>query len=288
MTTQKDVEQIIGDFIKNSPENTMQLESGEPAWEEAIIGFAAGADPLFESYKEHVGEFHFTPQEIFNLEFENSPAEPEELTVITWALLQREATRKDNSAEDFYPSDRWVMARFPGEAFNEKLRQHVADELMKRQIDALAPLLTSHYQLQFTTKIFYASNWSERHAAYAAGLGTFGLCDGLITYRGKAHRMGTVVARLQIPPSPRPYQNHNEYCLYYATGKCMACAKRCPVDAITENGHDKEICWDHAGGTCGKYVTEKFKFQGYGCGLCQTKVPCEKGVPKGVKQNSPT
>ena len=37
--------------------------------------------------------------------------------------------------------------------------------------------------------------------------------------------------------------------------------------------------WDHAGGTCAKYVKEAFGFEGYGCGLCQTGVPCESGLP---------
>jgi epoxyqueuosine reductase QueG len=39
-------------------------------------------------------------------------------------------------------------------------------------------------------KYVFSSNWSERHAAYTAGLGTFGLCDGLITPLGKAMRVG--------------------------------------------------------------------------------------------------
>ena len=41
-------------------------------------------------------------------------------------------------------------------------------------------------------KYAYASTWSERHAAYAAGLGTFGLSDGLITAAGQG--MGRAVA----------------------------------------------------------------------------------------------
>jgi epoxyqueuosine reductase QueG len=53
----------------------------------------------------------------------------------------------------------------------------------------------------------YASSWSERHAAHAAGLGTFGLCDGLITPKGKAMRAGSVVAKIQVEPSIRFY-NH--------------------------------------------------------------------------------
>ena len=38
----------------------------------------------------------------------------------------------------------------------------------------------------------------ETHAAHAAGLGTFGLCDGLITPIGKAIRVGSVVAKMNF------------------------------------------------------------------------------------------
>ena len=44
----------------------------------------------------------------------------------------------------------------------------------------------------------------QRHAAHAAGLGTFGLCDGLITAKGKAMRAGSVVARIAVAQTPRP------------------------------------------------------------------------------------
>jgi epoxyqueuosine reductase len=275
----KEVIGIIDAFIRTSPENSLKNEANEPAWDEALIGFSSGADPIYQSYKEHVGDFHFLPEEIFNLTFPDSPAKPEELTIISWILPQREVTKADNRAEDFYPSERWVGARFPGEDFNVLLRKQVVEELGKQGIQAVAPILSPEWKMVMSPKFGLASRWSERHAAHASGLGTFGLCDGLITPKGKAHRVGTIVARLVIPPTPRPYKDHREYCLFFSKGGCMVCAERCPVGAITEEGHDKKKCWDHAGGTCGKYVKEKFGFAGYGCGLCQTKVPCESGIP---------
>lgn len=276
------VESIITDFIKTSPDNTLTMSTGEPAWEEALIGFSAGDDPIFEQFKDVVGESHFTPAEIFNLTFPDDPAEPGDLTVISWSLIQREAVKEDNRNETFYPSERWVMARFPGEKFNELLRQHVADELGRQGVKAVAPILSPHWKWEASDKYVFSSRWSERHAAYASGLGTFGLCDGLITARGKAHRVGSVVARVKLDPTPRPYTDHHAYCLFYSTGKCSVCMERCPVGAISEQGHDKNKCLEHAAGTCGAYVKEKWQFDGYGCGLCQTKVPCESGIPKGA------
>jgi epoxyqueuosine reductase len=278
------VENIITDFMETSPDNSLKMKTEEPAWEEVLLGYSAGDDPVYDSFKEYVGETCFTPAEIFNLTFPDNPAKPEDLTVISYALIQREAVKEDNRKEDFYPSERWIMARFPGEKFNELLRQHIVEELGKQDVDAVAPTLSPHWKFEMSEKYVFSSRWSERHAAYASGLGTFGLCDGLITAKGKAHRVGSVVARIKLATTPRPYTDHNAYCLFYATGKCDVCAKRCPVDAITEDGHDKKKCWDHAGGTCGKYVKEKWGFDGYGCGLCQTKVPCENGIPKLLRQ----
>jgi ferredoxin len=273
------LERIIMHFVESSPENSLKNKANERAWDEVIVGFASGADFLFEEYKEHVGPFHYTPEEIFDLTFAGSPASPEELTVITWVLPQREITKADNRAQDFYPSERWVRARFPGEDFNILLRRHVVEELEKAGIQAVAPMLSPHWQVEESPIYGKASRWSERHAAYAAGLGTFGLSDGLITSKGKAHRVGSVVARIQMPATPRPYTDHNEYCLYYAEGGCMVCATRCPVGAITEEGHDKKKCWDHAGVTCAEYAKKQYGFDGYGCGLCQTDVPCESEIP---------
>jgi epoxyqueuosine reductase len=125
----------------------------------------------------------------------------------------------------------------------------------------------------------YASTWSERHAAYAAGLGTFGLCDGLITPAGKAVRVGSVIANIQIRPTPRPYTDHHGYCLFYTQGLCGKCIPRCPVGALSENGHNKRTCRSHIRPATEDYVKTNFGFEGYGCGLCQTGVPCESKIP---------
>jgi epoxyqueuosine reductase len=139
---------------------------------------------------------------------------------------------------------------------------------------AVAPVLSPGWEWQE----------SEQHAAYASGLGTFGLCDGPITPAGKAMRTGSVVARIRIPPTPRPYEDHRAYCLFFADGTCGECIARCPVGAITEAGHDKARCRAHAR-DAKEFVRANFGFEGYGCGLCQTGVPCESGVPGGVKRD---
>jgi epoxyqueuosine reductase QueG len=270
---------VIEAHIEGSPENTLENGESEPAFEEVLVGFANGADPLFEAYKEHVGPFHFTPLEIFGRTFPEEIVSPQELTVVSWILPQREATKAENRAQTVYSAERWVRCRILGERFNARLREHVVEALREEGIPAVAPQLSPHWAREVSPRYGKASRWSERHAAYAAGLGTFGLSDGLITARGKAHRAGSVVARLAVPPTPRPYEDHHAYCLHFATGDCMACAERCPVRAIDAGGHDKETCERHVKETCARHALERYGFDGYGCGLCQTGVPCESGIP---------
>ncbi len=278
------VKELVETYVKTSHDNRLRRDASEPAWDEVLVGFSSGADPLFEAYKTLVGPSHWTPLEIFGKTFPGSNERAEELTVISWILPQRAVTRKDNRKEDFYPAERWVRARFAGEDFNNSLRRHVVAELHKIGVKAVAPSIAPDFKWEKSPQYVYASVWSERHAAYAAGLGTFGLCDALITEKGKAHRVGSVVAGMVIPAGERPYDDHHAYCQFFLDQSCMVCAKRCPVDAISEKGHDKKTCWSHAGGTCAQYVKEHYGFDGYGCGLCQTGVPCESGIPEKVRK----
>lgn len=278
------IENVILDFIDNSPENTLQGSFQEKAFENPLIGFASGDDPLYESYKEVVGPFHWTPMEIFTETFPGVSTGAADLSVISWILPQTRATKADNRREDTYPAERWARARIFGEEVNVKLRNRVVDVLQKAGYEAVAPMLAPGWEKKLSDQYVFASTWSERHAAYAAGLGTFGLCDGLITPRGKAMRTGSVVARIKVPPTPRPYDDHHAYCLYYSQGICGKCIKRCPVDALSKEGHDKVKCLQHLHPTTEEYVKANYDFDGYGCGLCQVGVPCESRIP--VDDNS--
>lgn len=276
--TRQQIIDWIEQFIATSPLNTMQDDSGEPAWDAALVGFASGADPLWQQYKEYIGAFHWTPWEVFNQHRAEENVCAEQLTVVSWVLPQRTLVRKANRQARKYPAEEWARIRVYGEEFNVALRNHVVQCLAKTGHPAIAPMLAPNWTIVQSQRYSYASSWSERHAAFAAGLGTFGLCDGLITARGKAMRLGSVVAKIALAPTPRPYAGHHDYCLFYADGTCGKCIDRCPVRAITESGHDKQKCRQHLSRSR-EYVKETYHFTGYGCGLCQVGVPCEAGIP---------
>lgn len=266
---------LIQEFTLKSPLNSLRNETNERAFDEPLVGFSRGDDPIYQQYKNIIGPYHWTPLEIFRLTFPDVRAHADELSVISWVHPLTESIKADLRKETRNPSEKWVRNRLYGEELNDAQRKYVSDVLTQSGHHAVAPTLSPGYQATFQ------ANWSERHAAYVSGLGTFGLCDGLITPRGKSVRLGSVVARIQIDPTPRPYEDHHAYCLFYAKGVCGMCIKRCPAGAISKSGHDKWKCYSHKESTR-QYANKNFNLKGegaYGCGFCQTGVPCESGIP---------
>jgi epoxyqueuosine reductase QueG len=268
-------------FMKSAA-NTMQKWDDEPAWAEPLVGFSSGADPLYSFYKEDIGDFYLSPVEFLSHKYPDKKFEPEKVTVVSWILPQTKATKKDHRKETHFPSERWARTRIFGEQANGKLRKHIEAFIDEKGIEAVAPFISPLWESKISEKYAYASTWSERHAAYAAGLGTFGLCDGLITAKGKAHRAGSVVINTYVEPTERPYDDHHAYCLFYTEGNCTKCIERCPIGAISEQGHDKYLCRKYVSMTS-KYVPRHFGFDGYGCGFCQTGIPCESSIPPSLR-----
>jgi epoxyqueuosine reductase QueG len=268
-------------FMADRRRNALFPGSDQPAFDQPILGHARGDDPLFSWIKNDIGpDFFWTPQQAYQAAFPEDAAQPEELSVIAWVLPQTAATRAAQARARELPSLEWTMARHHGEAVNEALRRFVVEHLAGRGIAAVAPVLLPQWGRALSTRYGFASSWSERHAAHVCALGCFGLSDGLITAAGKAVRVGSVVARMVLPPVVRPYDRHDAWCLRAVGVDCRACMKRCPAGAITEAGHDKAACKAYIRGVTGPFVArEQMGFAVSSCGLCQTGVPCEKTNP---------
>lgn len=278
MNLSSKIKSSIEDFIDNSPDNSLKNKNNEKAFKSPIIGFSRGNDALYRFFKKDIGTFYWEPIEIYAKKFPNLKVLPDELTVISWILPQTEATKSDNRKISKYPAERWVRARTYGEEFNDRLRRYVITILQESGYKAVAPVLSPDWGWKTSKMYGFASPWSERHAAFASGLGTFGLCDGLITPIGKAMRCGSVISNIKMIPTKRKYKEKREYCLFFSKGLCGKCIERCPVSAISFNGHDKIKCENYLN-IIKKYVNANFGFNGYACGLCQTGVPCESKIP---------
>jgi epoxyqueuosine reductase QueG len=261
----------IARFIRD--EQTCRFpDSGLPYFDEPLIGLAAAGDPLFTQYRTVIGPFHQTPAEVL----------PGAATVFCWSLPITRATRETNRGERRFPSREWAWTRSFGEQCNTALRRRVVALLEGAGHRAVAPQLAPGWRELADPTAGIASTWSERHAAHAAGLGTFSLSGALITVRGVSHRLGSVITDLALPPTPRPYKEPGEWCLFLANGTCGVCVERCPAGSIARDGRNKIPCRDHVYGSAPATVAERYGVTATGCGLCQTRVPCEGRIPAGL------
>jgi len=280
----KAVQDEIIHFVLESPENR-HLDGGERYFDEPLVGFASAEDPLFAEYKRIIGPFHRTPAECIATE-PGAPAMAQG-TVICWILPITRATRESNRRERVWPSREWAHTRNYGERFNSQLRRHVVAFLSGSGHRAIAPQLSPDWKRIEDAPVEIASTWSERHAAYAAGLGTFSLNDGLITERGIAHRCGSAITDLVLPPTKRTGTDPRGNCLHYRDGSCGICIDRCPAGALSLKGHDKPKCSGYVHEEIPRAVGERFQVSELGCGLCQTMVPCEGMIPRGTARSTP-
>ena len=272
----KTLQARLSEYVLSSPDNAIQPSyalspdiAGTPLFDAPLVGCARADDPLFARIKDDdaiLGDAFRLPQEWL----------PGARSVISIFYPFSEAVRTSNYGALDVPSGEWLHGRVEGHDFihatDRVVEGWLRDEGFVTCIPALDPALQvlKREPEQARGLPMFRSSWSERHVAFAAGLGTFGLCTHLITKVGKAGRFGSIVTTAVLEPSPRPYgEDPYAYCT-----RCGSCTRHCPVDALTlEHGKDFQTCW--------KYMEEtKIRFKPrYGCGKCQLQVPCETGIP---------
>ncbi len=274
------ISDLITDYLHNSQENLLNPLTKEKIWGDPLVGFSRGDDPLFQEFRDHLGDDYLLPLDVMQKTYPDVTMSASDLTVISWILPVTERTKKDHRLEIRYPTEAWGRTRISGEGVNQKIRTLLVQSLQQAGYPSASPLLSPAYSVTIEQGYATRSLWSERHVAYACGLGTFGLCDGLITPIGKAMRCGSVITTLSVPASGRGYSTRNEYCPFLTDESCGMCIDRCPADAISHSGHDKVKCAAYLKTITKPYLFKKYGIEGNACGLCQTGVPCESGIPK--------
>jgi epoxyqueuosine reductase QueG len=275
---------MIEEAVIKSPYNSLSVIGApeKPMWEKPIVGFAKGDDPYFAHYKKTIGDFYWLPKDVYNLKYKDEHVDDDQLTVISIAFPQTAETKLEQKKASNMPSDRWLYTRGEWESMIEKITEDIVKKMMADGLKAVSLDSIEEFSRHTSETFGIASNWSHRHTAFIAGLGTFGLSDGLITKKGKAMRFTTIIVNRKLEPTKREYENYHEYCKFYKDGSCGACITRCPVDAITKDGHDKNKCSAFLQKIKGEIGPDFLKNSHYisGCGLCQSKVPCQDGIPK--------
>ncbi|MBN1882833.1 MAG: epoxyqueuosine reductase [Deltaproteobacteria bacterium] len=262
-----DLTAVITDFVRTDTRNRLP-NGGYPIYDDPLVGAAAADDPIFCEYKQEgiVGPHHFLPTDWLE----------SAQTVISYFLPFSEPIVESNEAPG-PPSDEWYLARYWGEVFNDALRGYLRDHIESSGGSAVAPIIDERFESLFGV----TSNWSERHAAYAAGLGTFCLTYSFITEKGCAGRFGSVVTDLALTLTPRTAVSLMENCIYDNDGACGICIQRCPAGAVTPEKKDHGLCLQYLlDEVLTNYPPRHGNIHAGGCGKCQTAVPCSRTNPR--------
>ncbi|MCL2360480.1 MAG: 4Fe-4S binding protein [Defluviitaleaceae bacterium] len=259
-------------YINDSPNNYITEENaihprykGMQIYEAPIFAFGSADDELYIKYKSHeiIGSHFLCPAEWL----------PNANTVISFFLPYTGAIKAANSIDCRWPADEWLHGRYEGQNLLKQLLEYLEKILTEAGFKSLAPSNDRRFKMgNAEENVEYTSNWSERHIAYACGLGTFGLSKGIITKKGMAGRLGSVLTELDLPKNSRDYSDIYEYCTM-----CGLCIERCPAYAISiEEGKKSMLCSNFL-----DIVREQHRPR-FGCGKCQVSVPCESRIPMGL------
>jgi epoxyqueuosine reductase QueG len=276
------LEELASQFMVGSDNFNGCPATHEKAFGAPIFGYAQGSDSIWGTFKKSVDLDYLTPLEAFKSAYPDSPVVLERLSVMVFVLPQTEKTMKEQNKATKILSEGWARSRGSHQRVVDGLALHLKENLNLMGILSVVPDHLEDWKVFPSASYQLTSKWSHRHAGFAAGLGTFGLCDGLITKIGKAHRMGSIIVNHPLPITVRDYEidDYQKYCLYFNSGTCGLCIKRCPAGAITAQGHNKHLCSDFLK-TSIPYIEANWPDMAgtYGCGLCQSKVPCATRIP---------
>jgi epoxyqueuosine reductase QueG len=263
---------FLAELVATDPRNVLPEEDNVPIWEAPVVGIAAASDALFATLKQPgvVGPIHE------DAEYWLHGAK----SVVSFFLPFSRAVKKSYSKRSRLPSLEWVSGRQNGEVFVNVARRALGQYLQSQGGRTVVPNLDLRYQA-----IDLIPMWSERHVAFIAGIGTFGIHAGLLTEKGAAGRIGSVVTDLVLEPTPRPYTGVYDYCPMVTDGTCGACIQTCPVGAVGKTGKDHAICLTNGQ----DHIRPAYEGWGYhSCGHCQNNLPCSNGIPARRRRGAAT
>ncbi|MBQ5752941.1 MAG: 4Fe-4S binding protein [Alistipes sp.] len=278
MITVEQIQAVLAKAFRESSHNYVSEQMalvpedvGERLYDDPIVKIGSADDELWQELKrpEVVGHLFRAPKEWL----------ASARCVVSYFAPFSDFVVEGNGRDAVEVSNGWLYARVEGQAFLTEMNHFLEEWFAEQGIEALSPYASEEFRYVFEAgtnddiadkSLSFTSNWSERHVAYVCGQGTFGLSKGVITERGVAGRFGSVVVGAPLATTPRPYSDVYEYCT-----KCGACARQCPGLAISiAEGKSHPKCCSYVNEMRVRYAPR------FGCGKCQVRVPCERGIPK--------
>jgi epoxyqueuosine reductase len=281
-------------FLKSELNRLPESYGGGFIFSKPLIGVSKGDDPIFEKYKEIISPKHLTPKEVWNAS--HLPDESaSKLRILSILCPFTNQIREESIKAKIWPAEIYSIGRNYANAFKIDVMKQAIKVFQDKGYQATAGMICEAFNIYRP----FISSWSERHIAFAAGLGSFSLHEGFISEIGCNIRICSVITNAPLDVTPRESDDPYRNCLYYAKGTCMECVEKCPADAISERGHDKLECWRY-----GRKVEAEMnkrlvsilkphwrRIEGemreqkppVGCAFCQYGVPCMDKNPMAPK-----
>lgn len=265
--------------------------AGVTRYREPVFGYAGANDPAWRELRDRHVPGHLLPSDVL----------PGAQSVACFFLpFSREIVLANARAR--VCADEWALAYLETNALLAGICRELQSRLEKAGVRSAWQRPTHNYD-----PALLRSTWSHKSAAVIAGMGTFGLHQMLITERGCAGRVSSIVVDVNLAGSAGPALSRQTgdgrpaagsrawdrppSCGFLAGKICNACMKRCPVSAITEHGVDKQAC-QHRLNEVAAYFAKRTSIPGQpvpgkvdACGKCATG-PCALAPCPGTGRRS--
>lgn len=158
------MQKVIAEDLRSLIRKYVQKNGLEPIWEPPLVRCAEARDPLFARLKEVVVPSHYLPEDYL----------PGARTVISWFIPFRKSIA-DGNRDGFYCSAAWAGAYLTTNAMAAWLNERLAENIRARGGRAAIP-----HDTGMISRVIIRSRWSQKHVAWIAGHGSFGLNNMLI------------------------------------------------------------------------------------------------------------
>ena len=228
-------------------------------WKEPIIEIISAENSKIKLLKEAVSEEHLMPHDILG----------DAKSIISFFIPFQENIVKSN-LEGKMASKEWVIAYIKTNDLIRVINENIEKLMDKNGYKTGKIPATNNFD-----KEKLISNWSHRHIAYIAGIGTFGINNMLITKNGCCGRFGSIIINYEFDEYKQE-ADLSEKCLYKINGSCGICNQKCVVNAYENNKFNRHICYRQC-----LENDEYHKTNGNAtvCGKCLVGLPCSIKEP---------